>query len=108
MQEAEIDSEDKELEEAYKVKQRARTQAKKAYRNYKDSRRRVREIKKERQPYMPVVALNPDAAPADHGQVKPTEGAVTAGMGPSKGPRRWSLVPKAANLHQPEKSTLSC
>ena len=72
VQEADVDSEDDELEEAYEVKQRARTQAKKAYRNYKDSRRRVREIKKERQPYMPVVALNPDAAPPDHAAVKPT------------------------------------
>ena len=72
VQEAEIDSDDEELEEAYEVKQRAKHQAKKAFRNYKDSRRRVREIKKERQPYMPVVALNPDAAPPEAGNVKPT------------------------------------
>ena len=57
---AEMDGsdEDEELEEAFEVHKKAKNEAKKAFRNYKDSRR-VREIRRERQPYMPVVALPP-------------------------------------------------
>ena len=65
-----------ELEEAFEIQKKAKQDAKKAFRNYKDSRRRVREIRKDRQPYMPVVAIPPpgpnQAPPMEGLPVQPT------------------------------------
>ena len=62
IQEADEETDDEELEEAYEIQKKAKANAKKAFRNYKDSRRKVREIKKDRQPYMPVVAIPPGSS----------------------------------------------
>ncbi|CAE7296093.1 RE1, partial [Symbiodinium sp. CCMP2456] len=64
---------DEELEEAFEIHKKARNDAKKAFRSYRDSRKKVREIKKERQPYMPVVALPAGSTPVPEGlPVQPT------------------------------------
>ena len=52
------DDTERELQEIYEVKQKAKRDFKKSFRTYKDSRKRVKEIKKARQPYYPVVALS--------------------------------------------------
>ena len=71
--EAEVEIHDDELEEAYEVKHRAKDQAKKAFKNYRDSRGRVREIRRDRQPHMPVVALAPEGAAGQEAQpARPT------------------------------------
>ena len=46
-----------ELEEVYELQKKAKKDARKSIRTYKESKRRVKEIKKNRQPYLPVVAL---------------------------------------------------
>eukprot|EP00435_Cladocopium_sp_Y103_P061651 s680_g23.t1 len=52
------DDTERKLQEIYEVKQKAKREFKKSFRTYKESRRRVKEIKKSRQPYYPVVALS--------------------------------------------------
>ena len=63
-----------ELEEAYALQRKSRDNVKKHFRSYKESRKKIQEIKKQRQPYMPVVALPPgtDAPAAGSGQIQPT------------------------------------
>ena len=55
---------EEELAEIYEVQKKAKRDFKKNFRTYKESKKKVRELKKARQPYMPVVALNPDSAQA--------------------------------------------
>ena len=50
-----------EIEEIYELQRKAKDKFKKSYRNYKDAKKRVRELKRGRQPYYPVVALNQPA-----------------------------------------------
>ena len=50
-----------EIEEIYEIQRKAKDKFKKSYRNYKDAKKRVRELKRGRQPYYPVVALNQPA-----------------------------------------------
>ncbi|CAE7319664.1 GIP, partial [Symbiodinium sp. CCMP2456] len=71
----EENDDDEDLEEAYEIQKKAKNDAKRAFRSYKDSRRRVKEIRKDRQPYMPVVAIPPsssNAVPPDAMPVQPT------------------------------------
>ncbi|CAE7551398.1 RE1 [Symbiodinium necroappetens] len=71
----EENDDDEDLEEAYEIQKKAKNDAKRAFRSYKDSRRRVKEIRKDRQPYMPVVAIPPsssNAVPPDALPVQPT------------------------------------
>ena len=56
-----------ELQDAYEA-QPSQGHVRKNYRSYKESKRKVKEIRKSRQPYLPVVAVPPD----DQGTVKPT------------------------------------
>ena len=59
--------------EALEVQKKAKQTARKAFRSYKESRRRVREIKKDRQPYMPVVAIPTGSNPTGESMpVQPT------------------------------------
>ncbi|CAE7223028.1 RE1 [Symbiodinium sp. CCMP2592] len=64
--EAELETDDEDVQEqmleAYEMQKRAKEGVKKHFKNYKDQRKRLREIKKTRQPYMPVVALAPGAS----------------------------------------------
>ena len=50
-------SSEEELNDVYEIQRRAKKDAKKNIRTYKESKKRVKEIKKNRQPYLPVVAL---------------------------------------------------
>ena len=67
-----------ELQNAYEAPRKAKDGVRKNYRSYKESRRRVKEIRKSRQPYLPVVAVPPDdpglpsSTAATQGTVKPT------------------------------------
>ncbi|CAJ1350729.1 unnamed protein product [Effrenium voratum] len=54
--------EQEELAEIYAVQQKAKKEFKKSYRTYKESKKKVREIKRARQPYLPVVASGKNGA----------------------------------------------
>jgi hypothetical protein len=63
-----------EIEEVFELQRKAKEKFKKSFKNYKDVKRKVKELKRNRQPYYPVVALNqpPDAgqpSSAAHAQV---------------------------------------
>ena len=51
------------LEEAFEIQKKAKANVKKHFRSYKESRKRIQEIRKGRQPYYPVVALPPGSEP---------------------------------------------
>ena len=53
------------------MQKKAKKEFRKSFKTYKESRKKVREIKKNRTPYLPVVALNqsPDAAPSGQAPV---------------------------------------
>ena len=51
------------LEEALEIQKKAKANVKKRFRSYKESRKRIQEIRKGRQPYYPVVALVPGSEP---------------------------------------------
>ena len=50
---------DAEIEEVYELQKKAKQQVKKGMKTYKETKKRVRELKKQRQPYYPVVAIPP-------------------------------------------------
>ena len=62
--EADLEPEDDEtaaeLQEIFEAQKKAKANVKKFYRDYRTSRKKVKEIKKSRQRYMPVVAIPPD------------------------------------------------
>ena len=49
-----------EIEEVYELQRKAKLQVKKGMKTYKETKKRVRELKKQRQPYYPVVAIPPN------------------------------------------------
>ena len=51
---------DAEIEEVYELQKKAKLQVKKGMKTYKETKKRVRELKKQRQPYYPVVAIPPN------------------------------------------------
>ena len=117
IQEAVEETDDEELEEAYEIQKKAKANAKKAFRNYKDSRRKVREIKKDRQPYMPVVAIPPgSSATPDSLPVQPTfrydkKDAKKGGKGGRRGNKeeahfvRGEVISEFAYMVQTEEAT---
>ena len=117
IQEADEETDDEELEEAYEIQKKAKANAKKAFRNYKDSRRKVREIKKDRQPYMPVVAIPPgSSATPDSLPVQPTfrydkKDAKKGGKGGRRGNKeeahfvRGEVISEFAYMVQTEEAT---
>ena len=54
-----------ELEEVYELQRKSKEKFRKSFKTYKASKKRVRELKRSRQPYYPVVALS---QPQDSGQ----------------------------------------
>ncbi|CAE7032082.1 GIP [Symbiodinium natans] len=79
--EADFDTEDDEataaMQDAFEMQKQAKANVKKHFRTYKESRKKIREIKKSRQPYMPVVAIPPEdaglgSAAATQGTMQPT------------------------------------
>ena len=58
--ETEDDETAAELQEIFEAQKKAKANVKKFYRDYRTSRKKVKEIKKSRQGYMPVVAVLPD------------------------------------------------
>ena len=68
---------DQELHEAFEVQKRAKKEFRKNYKTYKETKKKVREIKKNRTPYLPVVALGPEGSssgPSHQGPVKQSFG----------------------------------
>ena len=64
------DGSDEELQEVYEMQKKAKRDFKKSFfRTYKESKKRVKEIKKSRSgtPYFPVVAMTPEQAAASSG-----------------------------------------
>ena len=106
--EAELETEDEEVQEellaAYEAQKKAKDGVKKHFKNYRDQRRKVREIRKTRQPYMPVVALAPDgpgaqaaAAVAGQSQLQPTFRYDRKGK--PDGKKREGTRPKKEDVH---------
>jgi hypothetical protein len=61
------------LEEAYEVERKAKDKFKRSARTYKESRKRVQDIRRLRQPHMPVVAIPPEGgAPSNAAPVQAT------------------------------------
>ena len=90
--EADEETDGKELVETYELYKKAKQTAKKASRSYKDSHLRVREIKKDRQPYMPVAAISPGGhLPTDNLPAQPTFKYTTRKM-----PRKVARVDAAS------------
>ena len=92
--EAVVDTDDEELQEelhdALEIQQRSKANVRKHYKTYRESRKKVREIKKTRQPYMPMVALPPgeEQPPAASAPViKPTFKYDRKGRGAAEGRR---------------------
>ena len=74
-------STDRELQEVYEIKDKAKKDFKRSFKTYKESRRKVKEIKKSRQPYYPVVALSqPQDMPSKSGS-----SSTSMGQMPRKG-----------------------
>ena len=63
-QEDEDDSENDEALEILEMHKKSKDKFRKAFRSYKESRKKVKEIRKSRQPYYPVVALNQPSSDA--------------------------------------------
>ena len=95
--------EDEDLEEAYEVQKKAKSDAKRAFKSYRDSRRRVKEIRKERQPYMPVVAIPPAAATAAPPEGLPVQPTFRYDR---KGPRKNTDKAKGARKGRREDVSL--
>jgi hypothetical protein len=92
-----------EIEEVFELQRKAKEKFKKSFKNYKDVKRKVKELKRNRQPYYPVVALNqpPDAgqpSSAAHAQVPLQKSTFRydkkpSGKQPSKGKPRDQAKP---------------
>ena len=54
------DSTDEDIQEVLEIQKKAKRDFKRNFKTYKDSKKKVREIKKSRQPYFPVVAIPPE------------------------------------------------
>eukprot|EP00435_Cladocopium_sp_Y103_P065222 s43_g27.t1 len=54
------DSTDEDIQEILEIQKKAKKDFKKNFRTYKESKKKVREIKKSRQPFFPVVAIPPE------------------------------------------------
>ena len=80
--EATLETEDEEtileLQDAYETQKKAKANVRRFVKTYRDSRKKVKEIRRSRQPYMPVVAIPPPGddggAAAVHGQMQPRTG----------------------------------
>ena len=107
--EHEQQSSDDELAEIYEIQKKAKKDFKKSFRSYKDSKRKVKEIKKARagpSSYYPVVAMPPDNVSASGSQqptVKPFK-YDHKDSNKKKGDGRGSKPPRKeeANLTQSE------
>lgn len=69
---------DQELHEAFEIQKRAKKEFRRNFKTYKETKKKVREIKKSRTPYhLPVVALGPEGSapgPSQQGPVKQSFG----------------------------------
>jgi hypothetical protein len=54
------DSTEEDIQEVLEIQKKAKRDFKRNFKTYKDSKKKVREIKKSRQPYFPVVAIPPE------------------------------------------------
>ena len=80
-QDDDYNSTDRGLQEVYEIKDKAKKDFKRSFKTYKESRRKVKEIKKSRQPYYPVVALSqPQDMPSKSGS-----SSTSMGQMPRKG-----------------------
>ncbi|CAE7357072.1 RE1, partial [Symbiodinium sp. KB8] len=106
--EADLETEDEDAQEeimaAYEAQKKAKEGVKRHFKNYRDQRRKVREIRKNRQPYMPVVALAPDgqgtsaaAVAAGQPQMQPTFRYDRKGK--PDGRKRDGTKPKREDVH---------
>lgn len=78
------ESAEEEMQEILEIQKKAKREFKKNFRTYKDSKKKVREIKKNRQPYLPVVALQPEGAQASGSTQHPVGQTKASGYKPDK------------------------
>eukprot|EP00435_Cladocopium_sp_Y103_P031844 s4675_g8.t1 len=86
-----------EIEEVYELQRKAKDKFKKSYRNFKDAKKRVRELKRGRQPYYPVVALN---QPAD---ANTASGSQPAQVPLQKSSFKYDKKPQSKNVSKGKK-----
>ena len=78
---------DQELHEAFEIQKRAKKEFRKNFKTYKETKKKVREIKKNRTPYLPVVALGPDQPSGPSNQQGPVRQSFGYDKKPSGGNR---------------------
>ncbi|CAL1126693.1 unnamed protein product [Cladocopium goreaui] len=88
-----------EIEEVYELQRKAKDKFKKLYRNYKDAKKRVRELKRGRQPYYPVVALS---QPADASNAT-ASGSQQAQVPLQKNTFKYDKKPQSKNVSKGKK-----
>eukprot|EP00438_Fugacium_kawagutii_P012099 Skav209448 [mRNA] locus=scaffold2199:144696:152896:- [translate_table: standard] len=96
----EEDSDDEEAIEVLELHKKTKEKFRKAFVNYKESKKKVKDIKRSRQPYYPVVALN-----------QPNSSAATAGASAQvplqKQPFKYDRQKSSAVKGQPRKDKTS-
>ena len=101
-----------ELLDAYEVQEKVKANVRKYYRSYTESKKRVR-IKRSRQPYMPVLAIPPDAAGmtagagAAAGQVQPTFRYDRKGHGKESGRKNATRNSRKEEVHMMSSEVLT-
>eukprot|EP00435_Cladocopium_sp_Y103_P032040 s706_g8.t1 len=106
-----------EIEEVYELQRKAKDKFKKSYRNYKDAKKRVRELKRGRQPYYPVVALNQPADASNASSSQPAQVPLQKSSfkydkkpqskNVSKGKKEGSKPPRREDAHVAEATMLT-
>jgi len=86
-----------EIQEVLEIQRKAKKEFKKNFKKYKDSKKKVRDIKKARQPYFPVVALNQPEGSGSTQQPTSSGKVEKKTMNKSKNPR--PPYPKREDAH---------